>query len=116
MMVAGLPCGSTTSLKSGSSYNISSKVCSNGLYPNAAYCNWFFDVNDCIPSISCDKLDIMGNPRRRLVAFCYLVFNIGSLDAVETDWLWRLRMTIQNTCVDLIRLILNSPQGEVSAK
>ena len=67
IILQGLPCGAITSLKPGDSYNISSKICSNGLYPNSAYCSWYFDVDGCIPSLFCDKLDIMGDPRRRFV-------------------------------------------------
>merc|ERR1712117_451389 len=61
----GIPCGSTVSLAPGSSYQIASAKCSNGLYPNNQKCYWYFDVSDCVPSLSCDSLDIVGNPRRR---------------------------------------------------
>ena len=61
----GLPCQSQKVLTPGSSYQISSRTCQSGLYPNNEYCYWYFDVSQCVPSISCDSLDIRGQQRRR---------------------------------------------------
>merc|ERR1712106_558669 len=60
----GLACDSVETLKPGSVFEVESKRCKNGRYPKKENCNWYFDVDNCFPMLSCKKIDIKGKGKR----------------------------------------------------
>ena len=110
-ILKGLPCGSQKKLVSGSFFEISSRLCSDELYPNSERCHWYFDVQDCIPSISCASLDIRGMMRRRYqyihqdIRIILVVVGVGAI-----DWLLRQKMMTQSISVVLEgKMLLSLP-------
>eukprot|EP00092_Neocalanus_flemingeri_P002808 GFUD01003005.1.p1 GENE.GFUD01003005.1~~GFUD01003005.1.p1 ORF type:complete len:431 (+),score=120.40 GFUD01003005.1:238-1530(+) len=60
----GLPCYSWETLVPGSSFDVESRTCQNNRYPKGEKCVWYFDVDNCTPSITCEVLDIRGKTRK----------------------------------------------------
>jgi len=63
-LTEGLPCNSRERLVSGSSFTITSKTCRNGRYPRKEKCAWYFEVDNCKPSLECETLALKAKTKK----------------------------------------------------